>query len=78
MGAPGGAQLQRDQAGRLQARLAVAPGQREQAQAGAVAVFGMLALFEQSRDGAPGRHADARAPVDQPLGRPRQVRPVGR
>ena len=78
MGAPGGAQFQRDQAGRFQARLAVAPGQREQGQASAVAVFRMLALFKQARDDAPGRHADARAPVNQPLGRPGQVRTVGR
>ena len=73
----GCAQLQRDQTGRLQPRLAVLARQREQAQAGAVAVLGVASLDQQALHGASGGHTDALAPVDQPLRRPLQVGAVG-
>jgi hypothetical protein len=52
-------------------------GQREQAQAGAVAVLGVAPLDQQTLHGAPGGHTDALAPMNQPLGRPLQVGAVG-
>jgi len=65
-----GADLQGQHAGRLEARLAVALRQRQQAQAGAVAVLGMAVLGHQARHRLGRRRADARAPVDQARGRP--------
>ena len=50
--------------------IAVALGQAEQPQAGAVAVLGVLVLLEDAGDDFAGGHADALAPLDQPLRRP--------
>ena len=65
-----GAQRQSPFAGRLQPRLAVAARQAEQPQAGAVAVLGMLVGLQQPGDELAAGHADALAPLDQPLRRP--------
>lgn len=68
-----GTNLQSQHAGRLQAGIAVALGQLEQAEAGAVAVLWVLVFLQQS--GHTHRHcgADRAAPVDQALRRPLHV-----
>jgi len=64
-------------AGRLQPCLAISARQVQQSQAGAVAVFGMLVGLQQPGDEFAACHADALAPIDQPLRRPLQVGAVG-
>ena len=72
------AQLQGQHASRLQPYFSIALGQRQQSQAGAVAVLRMLVFGHQPRHRFRRRRADAGAPVDQPLRRPLHVRAVRR
>jgi len=73
-----GADLQGQHAGRLQPRFAVALGQRQQAETGAVAMLWMLVLGHQARHRFGRRRADALPPVDQPRRRPFHVGAVRR
>jgi hypothetical protein len=72
------AQRERAFAGRFQPGVAVAFGQPEQPQAGAVAVLGVLVVRKQPRDDFAGGGVNALAPFDQPLRRPLQMRAVRR
>ncbi len=73
-----GADLQGQRAGCLQSPLAIAHGQRQQAQAGAVAMLGMPVLGHEPRHHLGSGRADALAPVNQPLRRPFHVGTVRR
>jgi hypothetical protein len=77
MAVAAGADLQGVTASCLKPRLAVTPGQRQQAQAGTIAVFRVAVLGHQPRYRLGSRRADALAPVDQALWRPCQMRAMG-
>lgn len=64
----GGAEFEGDAAGGLQSGLAILLGQRQQTEAGAVAVLGVAALVQDALDGATRGCTDALPPVDQALG----------
>ncbi len=63
---------------RLQARVTVLAGQREQAQAGAIAHLRVRFVGQLVLDDLPGVRADSLAPVEQALRRPLAVRLVRR
>src|SRR5438105_1386313 len=73
-----GADLQGQSAGSFQSGFAITLGQRQQSQAGAIAVLRMLAFFPQTRHRHGGGYTDVLSPVNQPLWCPFQVRAVRR
>ena len=58
--------------------VAILAGQGEQAEASAIALFGMRLGFEQVSDQVPGGNADGRCPVQQPGWRPFPMRAMRR
>src|ERR1019366_6080204 len=71
-----GTDLQSQHAACFQPWFAVTPSQREQAQAGTIAMLWMFAFFEYARDGNGGGRTDGFTPIDQPLRGPLHVRSV--
>lgn len=72
-----GSDLQSPYAGSFETWLAIAFGQREQSQAGAVTVLGMFVTGDQTCDHLSARRADTFAPVDQALWCPFPMCTVG-
>jgi hypothetical protein len=67
------AEGERPLAGPLEARRAVAPGEREQAEAGAVAHLGVRVTAERRVNQLASGLADLRRPTQEPPGRPLEV-----
>src|ERR1700694_4755407 len=74
-----GASLDQDaaSAGRIDARIVVAPGQRQDTEAGAKALLGMRPGLDDDLEKRRGRGADLLAGRDQSSGRPLAVAAVG-
>src|SRR4051794_13572468 len=74
-----GASLDQDaaSAGGIDARIVVAPGQRQNAEAGAKALFGMRPCSDDGLEERRGRGTDPLASRDQPSGRPFAVAAMG-